>query len=114
MTVAVQLPPAGTSPQLFVCWNLPLEIDAWMKVTLALVLFLNVTCCVRDVALNDRLEALGVTPLAEGAELPGVPVDGGVVATMVEPAADNVTRCGLLGAVLVIVKVAVAEPELDG
>ena len=38
MTVAVQLPPAGTSPQLLVCWNLPLEIEALMKVTLAPVL----------------------------------------------------------------------------
>lgn len=39
MTVAVQLPPGATSPQLLACWNLPLEIEAWMNVIFDEVLF---------------------------------------------------------------------------
>src|SRR4051812_30751979 len=70
--VAVQLAPAATSPQLLVWLYLVLDIVACMNVTLALVLLVKVTVCVRDVALNVSALALIEMPLVL---VPPVPVD---------------------------------------
>ena len=102
VTVAVQLAPGATASQLLVCWNLPLEIDACMNWTVLPVLFVYVTFRLAVFPLKVSDVALCVTTPA---------VDG--VSVVGEAERVSVTRCGLLGALLVIVKVAVSEPEFD-
>ena len=101
----VQLPPAFTSPQLLVWPYFADDIDACMKVTREAVLLVKVTGCVRVVAKLPSAVALCVTPL--------VGVEGVVDAVDVEPE-ERLTTCGLLGALLVTVKVPVSEPLLVG
>ena len=97
--VTAQLPPGATSPQLLVCVNRVLVMEAWMNVTFTPVLLVKVTDC-RVVEAKLSVLALCVTD----------PATGGAAV----PAADRLTVCGLFGALLVSVKVPVSLPELVG